>query len=68
MRTRARLDKGRCARVLIPAAAGERGGKSEARKRDDSDERGLQLHGCEFVTGVTIEARGGGHTEAKGGK
>jgi hypothetical protein len=28
----------------------------------------LQQHGCEFVTGVTLGARGGGHAKAKRGE
>jgi hypothetical protein len=79
MRTRARQDEGRCARVVIPAAVErerervcvcECERESEA-SRSDAVRVGpawLQRHGCEFVTGVILEARGGGHARAKRGE
>jgi hypothetical protein len=82
MRTRARLDEGRCARAVIPAAA-EREERERVcvcvlcergcgARRSDAVRVGpawLQRHGCKFVTGVKLEARGGGRAKAKrGGK
>jgi hypothetical protein len=94
MRTHARPDEGRSARVVIPAAAGERERERESvcvcvvcvcergmesaprellgeARRDGAVRVGpawLQRHGCEFVTGVRLEARDGGHTNAKRGR
>jgi hypothetical protein len=43
----------------------------ETRRRGDAVHNGpawLQRHGCEFVTGVMLEARGGELADARGGK
>ena len=80
MRTHARSDEGRCTQVVIPAAAGEREGvcvcvcgceREREARRSDAVRVGptwFQRHGREFVKGVKLEARGGGHAKAKRGK
>jgi hypothetical protein len=79
MRTHARLNVGWCTRVVIPAAA-EREREREREcvcvreceaKRSEAVRVGpawLQQHGCEFVMGVILGARGSRHTKAKWGE
>ena len=89
VRTCTRLDKGQCARVVIPLPrVSERGrgrecvcgcerGMESARRgllsetgRDGTVREGhawFQRHGCEFVTGITLEAGRRRTCKCKGG-
>ena len=76
MRMHTRLDVGQCARVVIPAAAERervcvcvymcvRECKANRSEAVHVGPTWLQQHGCKFVTGIILGARGGGHAKAK---